>query len=82
MKKHGFEANAADCWEKNGGGKFSFKDPLGTGKKTGGRSQRTSAKVCQLSLLLPSFVHLLTIIVGNRANDVEKESKHVLLQAQ
>ncbi|GAB5587810.1 hypothetical protein Unana1_02710 [Umbelopsis nana] len=44
MKKHGFEANAADCWEKNGGGKFSFKDPLGTGKKTGGRSQRTSAK--------------------------------------
>lgn len=45
MKKHGFEANAADCWEKNGGGKFSYKDPLGTGKKTASRSQRTSAKV-------------------------------------
>ncbi|CAO3658858.1 unnamed protein product [Umbelopsis vinacea] len=44
MKKHGFEANAADCWEKNGGGKFSYKDPLGTGKKTASRSQRTSAK--------------------------------------
>lgn len=45
MKKHGFEGNAADCWEKNGGGKFSYKDPLGTGKKSTGRSQRTSAKV-------------------------------------
>ncbi|KAI9287440.1 hypothetical protein BC943DRAFT_319793 [Umbelopsis sp. AD052] len=44
MKKHGFEGNAADCWEKNGGGKFSYKDPLGTGKKSTGRSQRTSAK--------------------------------------
>jgi hypothetical protein len=44
MKKHGFEANAAECWEKNGGGKFSYKDPLGTGKKNN-RSQRTSAKV-------------------------------------
>jgi hypothetical protein len=44
MKKYGFEANAADCWEKNGGGKFSYKDPLGTGKKTG-KGSRTSAKV-------------------------------------
>ncbi|CAM0138854.1 unnamed protein product [Umbelopsis sp. WA50703] len=43
MKKYGFEANAADCWEKNGGGKFSYKDPLGTGKKPG-KASRTSAK--------------------------------------
>jgi hypothetical protein len=47
LKKYGFEANAADCWEKNGGGKFSYKDPLGTGKKPG-KASRTSAKVCDM----------------------------------
>ncbi|KAI9497201.1 hypothetical protein BDB00DRAFT_805401 [Zychaea mexicana] len=43
MAKHGFENNAADAWEKNGGGTFSYKDPLGTGKKKGG--SRVNAKV-------------------------------------
>ncbi|KAI7853325.1 hypothetical protein BDC45DRAFT_151810 [Circinella umbellata] len=43
MEKHGFETSAAEAWEKNGGGSFSYKDPLGTGKKKG-RASRTDAK--------------------------------------
>ncbi|KAF7727790.1 hypothetical protein EC973_007021 [Apophysomyces ossiformis] len=43
IEKHQFALSAAEAWEQNGGGKFSYKDPSGTGKKkTGGRS---SAKV-------------------------------------
>ncbi|KAI8144255.1 hypothetical protein BJV82DRAFT_608872 [Fennellomyces sp. T-0311] len=42
MEKYEFEGSAAEAWEKNGGGTFSFKDPLGTGKKKG--SGRVNAK--------------------------------------
>ena len=44
MEKYGFETSAAEAWEKNGGGSFSYKDPLGTGKKKA-RGSRTDAKV-------------------------------------
>ena len=46
IEKYQFELSAAEAWEKNGGGKFSYKNPLGTnaGKKKGG-SGRFSAKV-------------------------------------
>ncbi|KAJ1898263.1 hypothetical protein LPJ66_002865 [Kickxella alabastrina] len=43
MERLGIRGNAAEAWESEGGGKFSFADPLGTGKKihkrmTGGQS--------------------------------------------
>jgi hypothetical protein len=46
IKKYQLEESAQDAWEKNGGGKFSYKDPLGTGikTKTGGNG-RNSARV-------------------------------------
>lgn len=28
-------ANATEAWESNGGGKFSYKNPTGKGKKSG-----------------------------------------------
>ncbi|RKP34915.1 hypothetical protein BJ085DRAFT_14701 [Dimargaris cristalligena] len=46
MAKYEFEANAKDSWDKNGGGTFSFKNPLGepegpsaTKSKSGGRKR-------------------------------------------
>ncbi|KAI9591703.1 hypothetical protein BDF19DRAFT_407822 [Syncephalis fuscata] len=33
IEKYGLEASAAEAWEKNGGGTFSFDDPLGNGTK-------------------------------------------------
>ncbi|RCH82707.1 hypothetical protein CU098_008734, partial [Rhizopus stolonifer] len=33
MKKYGIESSAAEAWEKNGGGVYSFSDPTGSGKK-------------------------------------------------
>ncbi|KAJ1646885.1 hypothetical protein J3B02_000473 [Coemansia erecta] len=33
MERLGIRSNATEAWESEGGGKFSFKDPLGTGKK-------------------------------------------------
>ncbi|CDS06534.1 hypothetical protein LRAMOSA09062 [Lichtheimia ramosa] len=42
VEKYHFEASAAEAWEKNGGGTFSFKDPTGSGKKKG--SGRFNAK--------------------------------------
>lgn len=33
MRRHGIEASAAEAWEKNGGGTFSFADSTGSGKK-------------------------------------------------
>ncbi|KAJ2813564.1 hypothetical protein H4S07_000593 [Coemansia furcata] len=33
MERLGIQGNATEAWESEGGGKFSFKDPLGTGKK-------------------------------------------------
>ncbi|CAO3587663.1 unnamed protein product [Absidia cylindrospora] len=45
IEKYQFEMSAQEAWEKNGGGKFSYKDPLGNGtkRKTGGTG-RNSAK--------------------------------------
>ncbi|KAJ1810922.1 hypothetical protein LPJ75_004157 [Coemansia sp. RSA 2598] len=37
MDRLGIRSNAAEAWESEGGGKFSFKDPLGTGKKVSKR---------------------------------------------
>lgn len=33
MQRHGLEASAAEAWEKNGGGTYSYADPTGSGKK-------------------------------------------------
>ncbi|KAI9470488.1 MAG: hypothetical protein EXX96DRAFT_653618 [Benjaminiella poitrasii] len=33
MQKYGIEATAAEAWEKNGGGNWSFADPTGEGQK-------------------------------------------------
>ncbi|KAI8320802.1 hypothetical protein GQ54DRAFT_249297, partial [Martensiomyces pterosporus] len=38
MRRLGIKPNATEAWESEGGGKFSFKDPLGTGKKVTRRS--------------------------------------------
>ncbi|KAF9187658.1 hypothetical protein BGZ50_001806 [Haplosporangium sp. Z 11] len=34
MAKYGFEKSAQDAWEANGGGTFSFRDPLGEGSSS------------------------------------------------
>src|SRR5690554_3461358 len=34
MAKYGFEKSAQDAWEANGGGTFSFRDPLGNGSSS------------------------------------------------
>jgi hypothetical protein len=33
MAKYGIEASAAEAWEKNGGGTYSYLDPTGSGTK-------------------------------------------------
>ncbi|KAJ1723600.1 hypothetical protein LPJ61_005811, partial [Coemansia biformis] len=38
MERLGLKGSAAEAWESQGGGKFSFADPLGTGKKVHRRS--------------------------------------------
>ncbi|KAJ2081354.1 hypothetical protein H4R24_002412 [Coemansia sp. RSA 988] len=38
MARLGLSSNATEAWESQGGGKFSFKDPLGTGKKLSKRT--------------------------------------------
>ncbi|KAJ1956939.1 hypothetical protein GGI12_005173 [Dipsacomyces acuminosporus] len=38
MARLGIRPNATEAWESEGGGKFSFKDPLGTGSKISKRS--------------------------------------------
>ncbi|KAJ2401802.1 hypothetical protein GGI23_001155 [Coemansia sp. RSA 2559] len=45
MERLGIQGNATDAWESEGGGKFSFKDPLGTGKPL--RKQRGMAPTGQ-----------------------------------
>ncbi|KAJ2537753.1 hypothetical protein EV175_006627 [Coemansia sp. RSA 1933] len=45
MERLGIQGNAVDAWESEGGGKFSFKDPLGTGKPL--RKQRGMAPTGQ-----------------------------------
>ncbi|KAG0238567.1 hypothetical protein BGW42_004329 [Actinomortierella wolfii] len=39
MERYGFEKSAAEAWEANGGGTFSFRDPAGAG-----RSKKFNAK--------------------------------------
>ncbi|ORX62780.1 hypothetical protein DM01DRAFT_1005509 [Hesseltinella vesiculosa] len=49
IDKYQFETSAQDAWEKNGGGTFSFKDPLGTGqkRKTGGTGRYSARSIAQ-----------------------------------
>lgn len=44
VEKYGFEKNAKDAWEANGGGSFSFKDPLGLQSDIAGTSRSKAAK--------------------------------------
>ncbi|KAG9069669.1 hypothetical protein KI688_008991 [Linnemannia hyalina] len=44
IERYGFETNAKDAWEANGGGSFSFKDPLGLQSDTAGTSRSKTAK--------------------------------------
>ncbi|ORZ00183.1 hypothetical protein BCR43DRAFT_511214 [Syncephalastrum racemosum] len=48
IEKYQFEASATDAWEKNGGGTFSYKDPLGTGKKRSGNTRVNAKAVAQM----------------------------------
>lgn len=48
MEKYGFEASAQEAWDANGGGSFSFKDPLGESvvkSKSGKRGPKHDAKM-------------------------------------
>ncbi|KAF9351625.1 hypothetical protein BGX34_000453 [Mortierella sp. NVP85] len=44
MKRHGFEKSAQEAWEANGGGTFSFKDPLGTSEEAGTSRSKSSRR--------------------------------------
>ncbi|KAI8074126.1 hypothetical protein BC940DRAFT_290098 [Gongronella butleri] len=50
VAKYNFEASAQEAWEKNGGGTFSYKDPLGTGqkRKTGGNGRYSAKAIAQM----------------------------------
>ncbi|KAI9323139.1 hypothetical protein BX666DRAFT_1883655 [Dichotomocladium elegans] len=48
IEKYQFEGSASEAWEKNGGGTFSFKDPLGTGKKKSGARFNAKAVAQQM----------------------------------
>ncbi|KAJ1661597.1 hypothetical protein GGF38_003545 [Coemansia sp. RSA 25] len=47
MERLGIQGNATEAWESEGGGKFSFKDPLGTGKKLSKKSVPTGQSVAK-----------------------------------
>ncbi|KAJ2891916.1 hypothetical protein IWW38_003419 [Coemansia aciculifera] len=47
MGRLGIQGNATEAWESEGGGKFSFKDPLGTGKKVSKKSVPTGQSVAK-----------------------------------
>ncbi|KAJ2746798.1 hypothetical protein GGI20_001029 [Coemansia sp. BCRC 34301] len=47
MARLGIQGNATEAWESEGGGKFSFKDPLGTGKKISKKSVPTGQSVAK-----------------------------------
>lgn len=47
MERMDICGNANDAWESEGGGAFSFKDPLGTGKKLGKRSVPSGQSVAK-----------------------------------
>lgn len=44
MERHGFEKSAQEAWEANGGGTFSFKDPLGTSGEAGTSKSKSSRR--------------------------------------
>ncbi|KAK3815022.1 MAG: hypothetical protein J3Q66DRAFT_314177 [Benniella sp.] len=44
MKRHGFEKSAQEAWEANGGGTFSFKDPLGMSEEAGTSRSKSSRR--------------------------------------
>ncbi|RUP43639.1 hypothetical protein BC936DRAFT_136920, partial [Jimgerdemannia flammicorona] len=48
IAKHGFESSASEAWDRNGGGKFSFKDPLGTGNPAKGGKGPSAKIVAQM----------------------------------
>ncbi|CAO3618006.1 unnamed protein product [Cunninghamella echinulata] len=48
IEKYQFEQSAIDAWEKNGGGKFSYKDPAGTGTKKKNGSRVNAKAVAQM----------------------------------
>ncbi|KAI8335844.1 hypothetical protein BC941DRAFT_429558 [Chlamydoabsidia padenii] len=50
IQKYQLEQSAQDAWEKNGGGKFSYKDPLGDGskRKTGGTGRNSAKAIAQM----------------------------------
>ncbi|KAG0316243.1 hypothetical protein BGZ99_006998 [Dissophora globulifera] len=41
MERHGFEKSAQEAWDANGGGAFSFSDPLGLNAGSGGSSSKS-----------------------------------------
>ncbi|KAF9113500.1 hypothetical protein BGX27_001454 [Mortierella sp. AM989] len=44
MEKYGFEKSAQEAWEANGGGAFSFKDPLGLNDEAVSSRSKSSKK--------------------------------------
>lgn len=44
IERYGFEKSAKDAWEANGGGSFSFKDPLGAHLDSAGTSRSKTTK--------------------------------------
>ncbi|KAF9922376.1 hypothetical protein FBU30_007487 [Linnemannia zychae] len=44
IERYGFEKNAKEAWEANGGGSFSFKDPLGAQGEGSGASRSKNSK--------------------------------------
>ncbi|KAJ2872641.1 hypothetical protein GGH93_003862 [Coemansia aciculifera] len=47
MERLDIQGNATEAWESEGGGKFSFKDPLGTGKKVTKKSVPSGQSVAK-----------------------------------
>ncbi|KAJ2712115.1 hypothetical protein H4R19_002925 [Coemansia spiralis] len=47
MARLGLKGNAAEAWESQGGGKFSFADPLGTGKRLAKRAVPSGQSVAK-----------------------------------
>ncbi|KAG0218956.1 hypothetical protein BGX33_005222 [Mortierella sp. NVP41] len=44
VERYGFETSAKDAWEANGGGSFSFKDPLGLQANAAGGTKSKTTK--------------------------------------
>lgn len=60
MHRYGIEASAAEAWEKNGGGTYSFADPTGSGTK------RKKGSVSNAKVFIPNLeknVQLINLLV-------------------